>query len=141
MIYSLVPLILAAIQDYRKKEISPILFPLFGCLYFVLIRPPLWAVGLGLILFLVYLLSALLFQSGGGDAIMMGVLGILLGKDIFLVCVLAHAIYGITYFVIGNHKRTEKKTIPFAPAVLLAVLLVTAGKLIYYRGIFDGFWI
>lgn len=141
MAYCLIPLVLAAIQDCRKKEISPILFPVFGCIYLALHRPSIWAVGLGIILFCIYLLSALLFKSGGGDAIMMGVLGLILGKDILYVCVIAHAVYGIAYFAAGNHKKTEKKTIPFAPMVLVAVLLVLIGKLIYYRGIFDGLWI
>ena len=77
------------------------------------------------ILFVIYFLAAVFGKGGGGDALLLGALGAVLGFHTALYLVLFSSIclliFAIIYFIcakIGKKKDGEKERLPFAPFVL-----------------------
>lgn len=116
-------LMIATITDIYKQEIPIYLFPI-ACIICTLFTIPKLENFIGaLILGITFLLFAVFGNNGGGDVIMMAVVGYQLGirKALWcaLIAYLLYAIYAVIYYLI---KKNKHKSFPFAPFALIGYL-------------------
>lgn len=78
-------------------------------------------IGAGVILVLALISNG---GFGGGDIKLIGTLGFLLGSSIIIKVILTALMFGALWglLLVINNKRNLKKTIPFAPAILIATI-------------------
>lgn len=124
-------LLIASITDIKKREIPIWLFPLMSVLYVLInnnINLTYCLTGL-LIGVISFSILAWKFSGGGGDIIMMGSIGFILGPKILMhVTIAASALCGI-YAVVSNAKSNER--IPYAPFVTFSYILCFLGGMFF----------
>lgn len=136
----LAALIIAAVTDCKSRKIPIPLFPITVCTD-VLVRVCMRGItrdlilGLvtGLIAFFVYVLFALFAKGGGGDAIMMGGIGVILGLlDTLKVIAYAGIIYICAALIVHivRKKKLSHIFFPYAPFILSGYILLEVIHLI-----------
>lgn len=129
----LIALLLASGTDIKKNEIPIWLFPLLSVLFIIYRFSYInWIYAIiGLMIGIVsYTIMALKFDGGGGDIIMMGSIGFILGPKILLHIACVSSICCLMYYIV---KKT--KTAPYAPFVTISYILCFIGG--YCYGIYD----
>ena len=76
--------------------------------------------------FTAFTVLALFFKGGGGDIIMMTVVGFMLGPVILMHITIAASVFSIIYYY--NSKKTQ---IPYAPCVFLGYIFCFLGGYLY----------
>ena len=127
----------SAYTDKKRGEIPIWIFP-FLLVIFISFRfnEINWANSLiGLLIGLItFLTMAIFFDGGGGDVIMMSVIGFICGvKPLLYISTIASGILLIYHF---THK--DKKEVPYAPFVLFAYIIFMIGGFINE---INNFWL
>ena len=123
-------LIYAAYTDLKRREIEIWLFPSVIMAYLLLFlhndEPlPVHIIG-GLLMGLPSLFAAMLNKLGGGDVLLYGAVGFVLGLTeagvLFSVIVLAQFSFAVIFVQIAKVEIPNEKEVPMAPLILVSYL-------------------
>lgn len=129
-VVALLCLILSTITDVRKREIPLLLWGVGMCLSIIMLIAQesaqilLVRALIAIVVFLVYYIVARFFGGGGGDAIMMSVLGFMLGINIVYISLIASLLNLVCLIFLSlTHKSIQSTEVPFAPFVLISFIV------------------
>lgn len=123
-------LIYAAYTDLKRREIEIWLFPSVIMAYLLLFlhndEPlPVHIIG-GLLMGLTSLFAAMLNKLGGGDVLLYGAVGFVLGLTeagvLFSVIVLAQFSFAVIFVQVAKVEIPKEKEFPMAPLILVSYL-------------------
>ena len=123
-------LIYAAYTDLKRREIEIWLFPSVIMAYLLLFlhndEPlPVHIIG-GLLMGLPSLFAAMLNKLGGGDVLLYGAVGFVLGLTeagvLFSVIVLAQFSFAVIFVQVAKVEISKEKEVPMAPLILVSYL-------------------
>lgn len=130
----LAALVFATVTDCKSRKIPIALFPSTILIDLIVrictagvTRDIFFSVITGVVIFFVFVIFALFAKGGGGDAIMMGGVGFVLGLlDTLKVIAFAGVIYLCTALVVHIVKKKKLKYIsfPYAPFVLAGFVVL-----------------
>lgn len=123
-------LTIAAVTDIKTQKIPILLFPITLALLIAVLKPDMDHICGGILLGVTFLMFALFGNGGGGDVLMMAVVGYQMGVRAALWCGLmsytCYALFAVGYYITRKKKnRDKKKQFPFAPFAMLGFLIVT----------------
>ena len=124
-----IALLYASYTDCKRREIPIWLFPSFFAA-FLIVNYNTVSTGKALIGFFIalaaYTMLAMFFNGGGGDILMMCVIGAVYGAKILMHIAIAASLLCLIYYA-----KKKENTAPYAPFVLCAYILCFIGGYLY----------
>lgn len=135
----LIAVYVAAFTDLRTKTIPIWLFPTAGILVLILRLFYVFdgwidCIVASIIMGVVYFLSAMFFHGGGGDIIMMSVIGWCVGFEMSVNIALVSNIVFLLIILLRSKKWKKSwktMTLPYAPSVAIGVCVILAFTIVY----------
>lgn len=125
----LIALLYASYTDIKREEIPLWLFPSVSVLHTLIFYKSIvwkWSI-IGLLIgVLSFTFLAVFFNGGGGDIIMMGTLGFVIGPKNFMYITIISSILCLCFYILKKVKKA-----PYVPFVALSYVFFLIGGLLY----------